>query len=151
MVELAFALPIFLLLFVGIFEIGRLVFMNNAVYTASREGARYAAATDTTSGVARYIDCAAIRNAAKKAGVLANLTDADITIMYDSGPNSLVGSKGSCPNPSPALVLGDRIMVTVNTTFHPTVSFGIFRDLALSSTSSRTLIKDLDVNVDGTF
>jgi len=152
MVEMAFALPIFLLLVMGIFEFGRLVFMNNAVYSASREGARYAAATDTTtSGTPRYIDCAAIRNATKKAGLLANLTDADITIMYDSGPSSLAGSKGSCPNPNPSLKLGDRIMVTVRATFHPSVSFGVFHDLTLTSTTSRTIIKDLDVNVDGTF
>jgi len=151
MVEMALALPIFLLLFIGIFEIGRLVFTYTVVYSASREGARYAAATDQTGGVPRYIDCAGIRAAAKKAGVLANLTDADITIRYDGGPHTLDGSKGSCPVGVTQLKLGDRIMVTVHTTFHPIASFSVFNDIAITSSTYRTLIKGLDVNVDGTF
>ena len=152
MVEFALAIPIFLVLFIGIFEIGRLVFTYNAVYSASREAARYAAATDKgTSGIPRYLDCSAIRAAAKNAGILANLTDADIVITYDGGPHNMT-SIGTCGAVSEtAIILGDRIKVTVNATFRPAVSLGFLHDIPIVATTYRTLIKGLDVNVDGTF
>ena len=40
-VEFAIVLPILLMLLVGIFEVGRLIFMYAAVTNASREAARY--------------------------------------------------------------------------------------------------------------
>jgi Flp pilus assembly protein TadG len=43
MVEFALVLPIFILLLVGLFDVGRLVFINNSVSEAAREGARWGA------------------------------------------------------------------------------------------------------------
>ena len=152
LVELAFTLPIFLLLLIGIMEVGRLVFFYNAIYSASREGARYAAATNPTSGgTARYNDCAGIRSAAKKAGILAKLTDANIQIHYDTGPGTSV--KATCPvdTVNNDLGLGDRIVVTVTGTYHPLVPITNFGVTPITSTTARTLIKDLDINLDGTF
>ncbi len=45
--EFALALPIFLLLVMGVFEFGRLLAVASSVYTAAREGARYGSATGT--------------------------------------------------------------------------------------------------------
>ncbi len=151
LVELALTLPIFLLLLIGIFEVGRLVFFYNAIYSASREGARYAAATDPASGTARYNDCSGIRSAAKKAGILANLTDVDIQVTYDTGPGT--GIKATCPvdTVNNDLDLGDRVVVTVTGTYHPAVPLLNFGDTPITSTTSRTLIKDLDIYLDGTF
>jgi hypothetical protein len=42
MVEFALVIPIFLLLLIGIFDLGRVVWVNNAIATASREAARLA-------------------------------------------------------------------------------------------------------------
>jgi len=41
--EFALAIPIFLLLLFGLIDIGRLVYVNNAISQAAREGARYGA------------------------------------------------------------------------------------------------------------
>jgi Flp pilus assembly protein TadG len=151
LVELAFTLPIFLLLLIGIMEVGRLVFFYNAIYSASREGARYAAATDPASGTARYNNCAGIRSAAKKAGILAKLTDANIQIQYDTGPGTAI--KSACPVDliNNDLGLGDRVVVTVTGTYHPLVPITNFGVTPITSKTARTLIKDLDINLDGTF
>ena len=151
LVELAFTLPIFLLLLIGIMEVGRLVFFYNAIYSASREGARYAAATDPASGTARYNDCSGIRSAAKKAGILAKLTDANIQIQYDTGPGTAI--KSGCPVDliNNDLGLGDRVVVTVTGTYHPLVPITNFGVTPITSKTARTLIKDLDINLDGTF
>lgn len=151
LVELALTLPIFLLLLIGIMEVGRLVFFYNAIYSASREGARYAAATDPASGTARYNNCAGIRSAAKKAGILANLTDANIQIQYDTGPGTAI--KSGCPVDliNNDLGLGDRVVVTVTGTYHPLVPITNFGVTPITSKTARTLIKDLDINLDGTF
>lgn len=41
LVEFALVIPIFLLLLFGLFDVGRLVYVNNAISQAAREGARY--------------------------------------------------------------------------------------------------------------
>ena len=43
LVEFALVLPIFILLLIGLFDVGRLVFINNSVSEAAREGARWGA------------------------------------------------------------------------------------------------------------
>jgi len=147
-VELAFVLPIFLLLLVGIMEVARVIFIYNAVYTASREAARYGASTGlATSGVHRYDDCAGMRAQAKNTGILAQLTDADIAIAYDSGPDALGNTvvKGTCTGAENVLELGDRVVVTVTKTYTTLVPIANFT-FPITSTTGRTLIKDLDVN-----
>lgn len=64
-------IPIFVLLLVGLFDIGRAVWNYNTVANAAREAARVAVVNQ---------DEAAIRGAAKTAGVALGLDDADITL-----------------------------------------------------------------------
>lgn len=55
MVEFALVLPVFLLLLFGLFDVGRLVYVNNAVSEAAREGARWgsvAGRSNSSTGVA---------------------------------------------------------------------------------------------------
>ena len=88
MVELALTLPIFLILVFGVFEIARLVFFYSAVFTASREAARYASASGKSgAGIEYYRDCAGTRSRAESVAVGIGLTDADILISYDHGPD----------------------------------------------------------------
>jgi len=54
MVEFALAIPIFLMLVLGIIEFGRMFLMYTSVFAGAREGARYGAAVETvcdTSGL----------------------------------------------------------------------------------------------------
>lgn len=63
--------PIFVLLLVGLFDIGRAVWNYSTVANAAREAARVAVVDQ---------DPAAIRAAAKQAGTGLGLQDADITL-----------------------------------------------------------------------
>ena len=58
------------------------MFAYSAVVSASREAARYGAAIlDTGGGVAQYEDCNGIREAAKRMGQYAGVSDANIAIQ----------------------------------------------------------------------
>lgn len=71
LVEFALVVPIFLLIVLGLFDVGRAVFNYNTVANAAREGARVAIVNQ---------DADAVRAATKKAGTGLSLTDADVTL-----------------------------------------------------------------------
>ncbi len=72
-VEFALALPVILLILIGIMEFGRLLLFYSSVTSSSREGARYGSAAGDVGGFTpHYKDCAGIRAAAKKAAILVN-------------------------------------------------------------------------------
>jgi Flp pilus assembly protein TadG len=148
-VEFALVLPLLLVLILGIIEAGRLLFVYSAVNSASREGARYGSASGDVGGyVAYYEDCAGIKAAAKRVGVLGNIQDDNIAISYDHGPNTSVFSS-DCPVPAGEFVtLGDRIIVQVTTTFDPIVPLVNLPAIPISSVSRRTILKS--VRIEGT-
>lgn len=73
LVEFALILPVFVLVLVGLFDVGRAVYAFNTVSNAAREGARVAIVNQTESG----IDAEAIRM-----GVSLDLTASDVTVSY---------------------------------------------------------------------
>lgn len=82
--EFAIALPLFLILILGIIDFGRMILIHSAVVSASREGARYGAAAGDLGGP--RIDCPGIRNAVRGAtGSLVTVTDNQIQISYVDG------------------------------------------------------------------
>jgi Flp pilus assembly protein TadG len=70
-VEFALVVPIFILIVVGLFDVGRAVYAYNTAANAAREGARVAIVNQ---------DAVAIRAKTVEAGVALRLTDADITL-----------------------------------------------------------------------
>lgn len=76
MLEFALALPIFLLLVLGVIEFGRLLAVVISVTTAAREAARYGSAAGVT-GEMYYQDCKGMRDAAKRVGFFAGVRDAN--------------------------------------------------------------------------
>src|SRR5688572_10189771 len=64
LVEFALVLPLCLLLLMAVVDFGRMMAMNAAAATASREGARYGVAHGE-SGSPQYVDCAGIRQAVR--------------------------------------------------------------------------------------
>jgi hypothetical protein len=154
MVEFALALPIFLLLMFGIIEFARLLVTYSAVYTASREAVRYGVATGmSVNGIPHYQDCAEIRNAGMNLGRIGGVQLNDFDIRYDRGlveiPDewtSLQQCSGSAS--SVTLVLGDRILVKVETVFEPIVPLVNLPSIPVSSTTARTILSG--VNIRGT-
>ena len=155
MVEFALALPIFLLVIYGLLEAGRAVFMYSAVTTASREAARYGAASGRNSaGHWQYQDCVAIRAAAKNAGFLLNIptsyNSSVMTIKYTltTSPTTTTiiecTQNGVQTNITPKT--GDYVTVTVTQQFNPIVKLVPFTSFPMHGKSSRTLTGTIDLN-----
>lgn len=154
LVEFALALPILLVLLVGILEVGRMLFIYSAVNNASREAARYGSAvglTDAGTGP-KYQDCDGIRSMAKRSAYFMNLADSDIVISYDHGPGT--GSPfddcpiGTAEDPSikvNTLADPDRIVVTVTSTYSPMLTLVPISSRPISSSSARTIFGILDM------
>lgn len=139
MVEFALIFPILLLLVLGIFEFGRLIFIYSATATASREAVRYGSAAGDVGGIPHYQDCSGIRDAAKRVGVLLGLEDSDIVITYDTSSGIQ-----SCP---PGTIEGgeDRIGVLVISGFQPIVPLVNIPTIPISTYSWRTIFENIKV------
>ena len=88
-VEFALVIPIALLIMFGMIELGHLIFVYGTVLNATREAARYGAATGPVGTVAhQYNDCTGIQNTALRLRFLASFTAADINVAYDNGPGT---------------------------------------------------------------
>ena len=149
LVEFALVVPLLLLILFGIAEVGRFVAVKEAVNTASREGSRYGSATGisptATPPVPRFVDCDGIREAARELAIIVDFADADITINYDDGTTGIIIE--TCPVGTQAdpdlIALGDRIEVTVTTTFTSTIPFiGPFLGtITVTSTDRRSIFE----------
>lgn len=80
LVEFALVIPIFLLLFFGLIDIGRLVYINNALSEAAREGARWGSvqARSNTSGGRTSIQAHTIGSLAAVPNSTATVTCQDV-------------------------------------------------------------------------
>jgi uncharacterized repeat protein (TIGR01451 family) len=156
--EMALVLPIVLFLVLGVFELGRIVFIFSAVNNASREAARYGASTGgTTGGVPRYLNCDEVRQAARDTAFLSGLVDADIQIAYDEPDtaNGIMQVYGNCVgstarSTATGAVLtgsdvqqGDRIVVTVQRQINPILPF--FPSFAPTFVTARTILKEIAI------
>ena len=145
-VEFALVIPILLTMIFGIFEAGRALWIYSAVTTASREAARYGSSvSDNDSGTPFYLDCVGIRAAAKRIGAVGNVGDADISITYDSGPET--SSIGSCPVTENDIALGDRVIVQVTGFFNPAPAIPLFDfpTFNIVSVTRRTILKEISL------
>lgn len=144
MVEFMLVLPILLLIVVGITEFGRMFAIYAMINSASREASRYGASVGPSdSGLPRYLDCDAMREAARNVAVMSELEDSDITITYDAGSTSSpVGNCDASPDPAD-IALGDRVVVTVREEYEPIVPLLPIPPQTLVSMSARSILKEI--------
>ena len=146
-VEFAIALPVMLMLLVGMMEVGRMIFMYALVVNASRDAVRYASAygrSDVTAGAYKYEDCAGIQLAANQSAYIVPLTS--ITISYDSGPASSGGvSLGSCGSPTRKIDTNDLVTVELTADYSPIVKLLTISPRTITSKSSRTIMGIYDL------
>ena len=100
MVEFALILPIFVLLLIGIFDLGRGVYAFNTISQAAREGARLAIVDQTI---------AHIQDEAAKTAVQLGIDPADIVVEFRDRelldtPNSCVGAVAGDNNNDQSIV-----------------------------------------------
>ena len=160
MVEFALVLPLLLLVMFAVIEFGRLLFIYSAVFTSSREAARYGAAAGNIGGyVAHYQDCAGMRAAARRIGNLVGIANSDIRIWYDDGTPlastpaaAYAAATRRCLTTGigPSDVdLGDRINVWVTGTWNSILPLmNLPSSFPISASTSRTILKD--INIQGT-
>jgi Flp pilus assembly protein TadG len=152
MVEFAIIFPIFILLMVGMFDLGRVVWVNNTLATAAREAARYAIvhgekstcpAGPAAAGTVIDPTCTdptspsrqAIKDVAHKwaAGTSANVT---VSVCYGI-VTTCAGDVDQVSNPAPDNSRGTQVMVTVTSTVGLSIpSLVGFSGFDLSSTST---------------
>jgi len=142
MIEFAIVFPILMMMLIGIFEVGRLVFIYSAVNNASREAVRYGSAMGyDDAGEIKYKHCAGIREMARRSAYFMNLQDANITIKYDHGPGTAVFH--TCTgNVDPGYFISpmDRILVTVTGQYSPYTLLLPFGSRTIVSASARTVL-----------
>jgi Flp pilus assembly protein TadG len=148
MAEFALALPILLVVVFGLLEVGRAVFILAAVNNASREAVRFATAYGVNaSNELQYQNCGAIRERAKRVAFLMPLTDDDIVIQYDTGPDPDTGvipapfdecPVGTAVDTTIELACGDRVVVTVTYHYQPIVPIIPMTAQDFTASSART-------------
>jgi len=152
LVEFSIALPVLLLMLVGIMEAGRMLFTYASVVNSSRDAVRYASAygrSDVSPNYyLKYKYCAGIADVARKSGFF--LKNPSISIAYDTGPGGT--SLGSCPTSTVGeatvnVDTGDRVTVTVSATYAPVLPQLLpFATRTFTATSSRTILGILDLD-----
>ena len=147
LVEFALTVILFLFLIFGIIEVGRLIFSVAAIRTAAREGARYgSAAGGLASGVDNfYEDCAGIEAAATRIGNYAGLQNWNVEIAYDSGVDTTIIEECATLTDPEDIELGHRVVVTTTGTIVPFVGLLPLPEFTYSSTSRRTIVKDVTI------
>lgn len=150
MVEFAIVLPILVMLLIGIFEVGRLVFAYAAVTNASREAARFGSALGyDDDGYHKYKDCNGILQMAKRSSFFLPLTlnttnrnnppPNSVTITYD-GSTSAWCQQPIGEDPSVFVSSGDRVIITVTYAYAPYTRLVPFPSKTYTAKSARTIL-----------
>ncbi|GAP15648.1 protein containg conserved repeat domain [Longilinea arvoryzae] len=157
MVEFALVFPIFLLLVLGVIELGHLIFIYSSVYVSSREAARYGAAAGFSgAGMPYYQDCTGMRDAAQRVGAYGGVTNVSLAPGNIDAPNTtgvaiqMIKNGSNTPVdyttcPDLDVKVGDRIRVTTQVYYQPIVPLVPFPSFAVSHTSTRTILKNVDL------
>lgn len=151
-IEFAIVLPILLLILIGIFEVGRYVFIYSAVTNASRNASRYGSVVgyEETGTYLKYSYCDGIKNTAIKSAYLMRQSELAVVVSYGGAPPD-INSKGYCDavggNDTDIVVsTGDRVTVVVTANYKPMLKLIPITSQTITSKSSRTIfgIVDLD-------
>jgi Flp pilus assembly protein TadG len=152
LIEFSLVLPIFLLLLLGMFNLGNIVIQYGLITTASREASRYGAAIgNVNTDTLRYYDCDGIRSTAIDIMGYAYNETTTITIHYDTGPGGSI-KYASCEDlaslsGADEITMGDRIVVTVNSQAHILEALlgAEASAINLKATSSKLIVKDMSL------
>jgi len=152
LVEFALIAPLLFLLLFGVIEFARLGHGFTTVWTAAREGARYATTVgdSDSDGLPNYLDCASITDAALGKVVGMSLATSDVAITFSDlagAPVADCDPATPLPAPSPSgsadIDNGFGIEVQVAATFNAIVPvLSSFLDgIDLTSAQNRSVFK----------
>ena len=142
LVEFAIALPVLLVMLVGIMEAGRMIITYAMVNNASRDAARYASAVGKgDDGYDKYNNCVGIQNIAKKSAFIVTLSSISISYTDKNGNNpevcdlTIIGEDTGVTVDS-----GSRVTVTVTASYKPVVKLIPIGQKTFTATSTRTIL-----------
>ncbi|MGH8914483.1 MAG: TadE family protein [Acidimicrobiia bacterium] len=152
LIEFAVVAPLLFLLLFGVVEFARVAHGFTTVWTAAREGARYATTIgdNDSDGLPNYLDCASITEAALGKVVGMTLATGDVDIIFSDLTGTPVAdcdAASPLPFPSPTgstdIDSGFSIEVEVNGTFDAIVPLlSRFLDgIELTSSQTRSIFK----------
>lgn len=110
LVEMAFVLPVFLVLFMGVVDLGGSVFAYNSITNAAREGARLAVVNQDTTKITLR---------AKQQSAIAQTPTVTIA-FYQAATDGTPDITKTCPTgASSYIAVGCLAVVTFTGTYHP--------------------------------
>ncbi len=145
LVEFAIIAPLLFLLLFGVIEFARLGYAFSEVWTAAREGARYATVVgdEDGNGEPNFVDCDGIEAAALSKVVVGTLGAADVDITYTTPSSTTRGCQGGLTDPTDGgdIDPGTEITVEVRAAFNSVVPLiGQFLNgITLDSSQYRTV------------
>lgn len=145
LVEFAIIGPMLFLLLFGVIEFARLGYAFSEVWTAAREGARYATVVgdEDGNGEPNFVDCDGIEAAALSKVVIGTLSGANVAITYLTPSGTTRGCQGGLTDPTNGgdIDPGTQITVDVTGTFSAVVPLvGQFLNgITLDSSQYRTV------------
>lgn len=145
LIEFAFIAPLLLLLLFGVIEFSRVVHGYTTVWSAAREGARYATTVGDSNGngTPNYVDCGAIIEASldKVAGQAPPV----ITVTFSDRDGAQVADCVNNPPEPGDIENGYTIDVEASATFDAVVPLlGSFLDgIDLTSEQTRSIFKGI--------
>jgi Flp pilus assembly protein TadG len=145
LVEFALVAPLLFLLLFGVIEFARLGHAFTTVWTAAREGARFATTVDDSDGLPNYLDCDQIAEAALAKVIGMSLSSSDVEITFSNLTGAPVADcDPASPLPAPTNIdNGFGVKVEVEGTFNAIVPLlSSFLDgIDLTSTQNRSVFK----------
>ena len=143
LVEFAIALPVLMVMLVGIMEAGRMIVTYALVNNASRDAVRYASAvgrSDASPNNYKYNDCAAIKGIARKSAFI--LTLSSISIDYYNAAGTFTGTCDATSGEDPDISVDSnyRVKVTVTASYKPVVTLIPIGQKNFTAISSRTIL-----------
>lgn len=143
LVEFSIALPVMLLMLVGIMEVGRMIVTYALVNNASRDAVRYASAVgqgDASPNNTKYNDCAAIKGIAAKSAFIVALSS--VTIKYYDAAGTYIGTCDATSGADPDISVDSsyRVTVEVNASYKPVINLIPIGQKNFKAISSRTIL-----------
>jgi Flp pilus assembly protein TadG len=147
MVEFAIALPVLMVLLVGIMEVGRMILTYALVNNSSRDAVRYASAVGRgDDGLFKYNNCAGIKTSAQQSAYIVTLTTISISYKDENGNSAGVCDATSGEDPDIKVDSGYRVSVTVTASYSPVVKLIPIGTKTFTATSSRTILGIFDLD-----
>ena len=149
LVEFAIALPLLMLMLVGIMEVGRMIITYALVNNASRDAVRYASAVGKgDDGLNKYNNCLGIADIARKSAFIVTLSSISISYKKENGTTSAGVCDRTTAGEDSDITVDSSYLVTVSVeaSYEPVVKLIPISQRTFTATSSRTILGVLDLD-----